>query len=493
MNRPIDSAAEVERMAALYRPEREDSRVEQLRMAPQSVQAEQNVLGGLMLVNDKLDDVSDWLAVEDFYRRDHQLIYRAILEQAEKRKPFDAVTLSDWFIAQGLAEHVADGQYLIDLASTVFTAANVVAYAEIVAERARLRKLIEIGTEAVNAGFEPAGRETAAIIDEAQARFLELQPRQRGGLVRASDSLGAWYEDLARRYESGDRMTGLPTPWHAVNEATHGLQPGELTLIAARPSMGKSIAGGNLSLFTALRGKRVALFSLEMSRTQCSRRNIASLGNVPHDWLLAPHDAGDYWAQVTAALTQIKPAPLYIDDTPSLTIRQFEARAKRMHRREPIDLIVVDHIHDFAIDAKLARFEYGRIAQSIKNLAKEWNIPAVALAQLNRQVTNRGDKRPTLGDLRESGELEQKGDLVLFLHREDYYDRTQMPGVVECILAKGRDLEAGKTLYLRNDYAHMALRDWEGPIPFPARAEAMPRATGFRGRSGRDMAAGSDG
>jgi replicative DNA helicase len=467
------------------------SNVETLRLPPQSVQAEQAVLGGLMLRGDALDLVSDWLTVEDFYRRDHQMIYQAIVELDGKKKPFDVVTLAEWFDAQGLAEYVAGGSYLVELASTTPSAANIVAYGEIVADKARLRRLIEIGTDAVNGGFHPDGRDSVSIIADVQSRFVELQPRQRGGLVKASESLGAWYEDLARRYESGDRMTGMPTPWHALNAATHGLQPGELTLVAGRPSMGKSIFGLNLALFAAMRGKRVALFSLEMSRTQCNRRNIASLGSVPHDWLLAPHSGEDYWAQVTAALTQIKPAPLYVDDTPSLSIRQLEARAKRMHQREPIDLLVIDHIHDFNIDAKLARFEYGRIAQSIKSLAKEWNIPAVALAQLNRNVTGRQDKRPNLGDLRESGELEQKGDLILFLHREDYYENGQMPGVVECILSKGRDIEAGKTIYLKNDYAHMALRDWEGAIPFPARDEHAPRTSGFR-RSGRDKAAGAD-
>lgn len=472
-----------------------DARAEQLRIPPQAVDAEMAVLGGLMMFPDRLADVSDWLAAEDFYRRDHQLIYRAILEQEGKGKPFDAIALCDWFSAQGLSDQVENGAYLIELQGSTWSAANVVAHAEIVTDKARLRKLIDIGTDVVNSGFEPNGRNSAEVIDEAQSRFTELAPRQRGGLVRSGESLGAWFNDLTRRYESGDRMTGLPTPWHDLNEATHGLQSGELTLVAARPSMGKSILGLNLALFSALRGKRVAVFSLEMSRTQCNRRNIASLGRIPQDWLLAPHNGGEdeYWNRITDAMRQIKGAPLFIDDTPSLTVRQFEARAKKLHRREPIDLIITDHFHDFHIDPRQARFEYGAIAQAHKNLAKEWNIPVVGLCQLNRNVTGRSDKRPVLADLRESGELEQKGDLILFLHREDYYDSpehtTHLQGVVECHIAKGRDIEAGKRIHLRNEFHQVRLADWDGALPMAPEKKSKGRGLGY-GDIGKDRAAG---
>ncbi|MGH8032714.1 MAG: replicative DNA helicase [Luteimonas sp.] len=482
----MSAGGTIEQLAALYgRPRSSHSDAAQLRVPPQSVEAEQAVLGGLMLAPDAYGRIADQLGDQDFYRRDHQLIYRAIRELAEKNRPYDAVTLGEWFESQGLAEQVAGGAYLIELASTTPSAANIAAYAEIVADKSRLRRMIEIGTIMVTDGFVPEGRDTDEIIAAAQSRFVELEPRQRGGLVRAGESLGEWYADLSRRYESGDRMTGMVTPWRELNEATHGLQPGELTLVAARPSMGKSIFGLNLALFAALRAKRVAVFSLEMSRTQCNRRNIASLGQIPHDWLLAPHNDGDYWARVNEALKQIKSAPLFVDDTPSLTVRQLEARARRMHRQQPIDLIVIDHIHDFKIDAKLARFEYGAIAQSIKTLAKEWNVPAVALAQLNRNVTGRSDKRPTLADLRESGELEQKGDLILFLHREDYYDSpehtTHLQGVVECHIAKGRDIESGRRINLRNAYAQMRLQDWEGPLPrAPEPIQSRQQATAQR-------------
>ena len=459
--------AAVDQLSALYR---NDSRVEQLRVPPQSTQAEQAVLGGLMLRAEAWPLVADLLTDEDFYRRDHALIWQAIRALAEAGKPFDAVTVGEWFEAKGEAATVENGAYLTQLASTTPSAANIVAYAEIVGEKSRLRKMIGLGTDLVNDGFQPEGRTFAEILSGAQQRIVELQPAQRGGLQHVSESMGAWFARFNDLYESGQRMTGLPTPWAEFNRVTHGLQPKNLYLIAARPSMGKSVVGLSLALFSALRGKTTGFFSLEMGRDDCHNRNVSSLSGVPHDFLVAPSKKDDeqdvYSARMYSAIRDIQKSPLYIDDTPSLTVRQFEARARRMHQRNPLDLLVVDHIHDFAIDPKLARFEYGVIAQACKNLAKEWHIPVIALAQLNRNVTGRGDKRPTLADLRESGELEQKGDVIVFLHREDYYDEnTHLKGVLEMHFAKGRNLRAGERISLRHRFDMMRVEDWDGDFP----------------------------
>lgn len=453
-------------MNAQFRDERED--VAQLRVPPQAIEAEQNVLGGLMLAPDALWRVMNLLSAEDFYRESHRLIWQAITELADKRQPFDVVTVGDWFTAKGLGEIVGNGADIYEMATNTWSAANIMAYAEIVRDKAVMRRLIDVGTAIVDNGFKPEGRDPAELLADAQQALIGMQPKQRGGLQPAKDSLGDWFDDLQRRYELGDKLTGMPTPWMEVNKATHGLQKGELILIAARPSMGKSIAGMNQALFTALRGNHTAVFSLEMGKRQIHRRNVASLGDVPHDWLLAPQEGEDsYWDRVNLALQRIKGAQLSIDDTSDLTISQLMARARMLHMKQPIELLVVDHIHDFKINAKEARFEYGKIAQGLKTLGKEFDCPVVALAQLNRGLSERKDKRPTLSDLRESGELEQKGDLIIFLHREDYYDKeTHLKGVVEWMIAKGRDIEAGKTVHLRNDYAHMALRDWDGPFPF---------------------------
>ena len=439
-----------------------------LRIPPQSIESEQAVLGGVMLAGvNALHRVSGMLEESDFYRRDHQIIWRGIHVLAEKKRPIDAVTVGDWFQSQGLVEQVAGGAYLVELAASTPSAANIKAYAEIVAEKGLRRRVIEFGTDVVNAGFEQTG-DTDEIIAQAQQGVIDLIPKQVGGLKRGSESLSDWFEDLVRRSEADGRVTGLLTPWSEVNKRTHGLQKGELTIIASRPSMGKSVFALNQALFTAMRGKRTAVFSLEMNMRQVNRRCIASLHKIPHDWLLAPDDSADidYWPRVELAVADMKQANLYVDDTADLTAAQFMARARAQHLREPIELLVVDHIHDFKINAKESRFEYGRIAQAAKTLAKEFDCPVIAVAQLNRELGKRQDKRPVMSDLRESGELEQKGDLILFLHREDYYDKNSyMRGAVELIVAKGRDIETGENILLRNDYAYMALRDWEGDYP----------------------------
>lgn len=452
-----------------------DAQVEQLRIPPQCVEAEQAVLGGLMLRAEAWPLVSELLTEEDFYRRDHQLIWRAVKALAERGRAIDAVTIGDFLVAKGFGEQVGGGAYIVELASTTPSAANIVAYAEIVGEKSRMRKLIEVGTGMVNDGFQPDGREFAEILADVHGRVVELQPAQRGGLRLASESLGRWYDDFCERYDNNRPITGLPTPWKEFNRITHGLQPATLYLIASRPNMGKSVAGGNLAMFTALRDDATALFSVEMSEAECHARNIASLAEIPHDWVVAPNRQEDHTAALNEARRKLNAAALWIDDTPGLTVRQFEARARRRHQRNPLRLIVIDHIHDFTIDPKLARFEIGRIAQCAKGLAKEWNIPVVALAQLNRQVAGRGDKRPTLSDLRESGELEQKADVIVFLHREDYYDtpqeKTHLQGVVEMHFAKGRNIRSGERIYLRNRFDEMRLDDWEGPLPSAPKAK----------------------
>lgn len=464
---------DIERMAQLYRTDE----ASQLRIPPHSIESEQAVLGGLMLRPDTWPLVSDVLTDADFFRRDHRLIYRAIREFAETGKPFDAVTLSDWFESQGMAHEVDGGAYLGQLAFGTISAANITAYAEIVVENSARRRLIDMGSDMVTAAFERDGRPVDELLSEASKRLSELHPDQRGGLQLAADSLAGWYKRFETKYGLGDRMTGMPTPWQRFNEITRGLQPSTLYLIAGRPSMGKSVAGLNLAMFTALRGQTVGVFSLEMSLDDCHDRNIAALAGVPHEFVTSPTELGDdgYTARMTPAIRSLRAAPLYIDETPSLSLRQFEARARRMHQRNPLSLLVIDHIHDFRIDPKLARFEYGAIAQKAKDLAKEWHIPVVALAQLNRNVTGRTERRPMLSDLRESGELEQKADVIVFLHREDYYDtpdrQTHLQGVVEMHFAKGRNIQAGARINLQNRFDQMRLDDWEGVLPEPPSAE----------------------
>lgn len=493
----IDSRAEIDRMAALYAVP-DDAPV--ARVPPHSVAAEQAVLGGLMLAPESWPLVSDLLSDGDFYRRDHALIFRSIREAADAGKPFDAVTMLEWFEARGLLEQVGEGAYLVELASTTPSAANVKAHAEIVAEMATRRRLIEFGSDVVDAAFQRDGRNVSEVLTEAGQRLGELQPAQRGGLMLAADSLRGWFSEFQQRAERGERVTGLPTQWQALNDATHGLQPATLYLVAARPSMGKSVVGLNLATFNALRGKTIGLFSLEMSQSDCHARNVSSLGNIPHDWLSAPDlkhtDSDAYTGRMRQAIGDLKGAQLFIDDTAGITVRQFEARARRLHSRHPLDLLVVDHIHDFKINAKEARFEYGAIVQAGKALAKEWSIPVVMLAQLNRNIAGRTERRPTLTDLRESGELEQKADVIIFLHREDYYDtpekQTHLQGVLEMHIAKGRNVRAGARLNFRNRFDQMRIDDWDGPLPAAPKAEKTEKARGFSNGGSKKAAASGD-
>ena len=438
---------------------------------PHSVESEQAVVGGLLLVPAALPRISDWLAASDFYSARHAVIYRGICELAGKGIQADTVTVGEWAEANMVAEQMGGFSYLIELASTTPGAANIVAYAEIVRERSQMRQAIEVGTALVNNGFSPEGKSAAEVVTLATTALAALRhDTKAGGLTPSADTLKDWFDDLTARYNNGTGITGLPYPWHDVNKVTHGLQPGELTIIAARPSMGKSVMGLNIALFNAMRKVNTAFFSLEMTARQVNRRNISSLSKVAHDWLLAPDkENDDRWTEVTQAVGQLRGASLLVDESAGLKIEQVVARARRAHMRKPLELIVVDHLHELAFTSETMRHDIGRAVGELKGLGKEFGCPVIVLAQLNRGVESRTDKRPGMSDLRESGEIEQKADVIWFLYREDYYQRN-VPGYqpqhdVELILGKGRDLRVGKPIILRDEFETMRLVDWMGDPP----------------------------
>ena len=479
----IDTPAEISRMAALYRITDAEPR-----LPPQAVQAEQSVLGGLLLDPSAWPKVADMLAEGDFYHARHQLIFRAIRALAEHGKPHDAVTVGDFLVSRGHGEQVGNGADVVALTGCVPSAANIAAYSDLVAGKARLRRAIEAGTALVDACFSPGDRDADEVISDAARELSELQPKAQGGARDMRETLTEWLTQYERLCQSHSGITGLPTQWGMFNTITHGLQPATVYVIAARPSMGKSAFALNLALHSGQRGTETVLFSLEMSAADCQTRNIASLGDIPHDWLLAPgasDDNGDgYAARIPELIRQMKSATVRIDDTPSITSRQFEARTLRLHQKKKIELLIVDHMHDFKIDPKLARYEYGEIVQAAKRLAKQLHIPVVLMAQLNRQLSGRADKRPTLTDLRESGEIEQKADVIAFLHREDYYDtpdhKTHLQGVVELHIAKGRNIKSGERIYFKNRLDVMRLDDWDGPLP-QAAEDSSVKSYGFGG------------
>ena len=430
---------------------RAEQRIDQLRIPPQSIEAEQAVLGGLMLAPDAYDRVADQLTDRDFYRRDHQLIYRAIRELAEKNKPFDAVTLGEWFESMGESELVADGAYLIELASTTPSAANIVAYAEIVRDKAVLRQLIEVGTGIVNDGFQPDGRDSSEILSSAEQQVFaiaEAGARGRTDFTPVNKALSEAFDVLQTRYANGGTVTGLPTGYTEFDEMTAGLQPTDLLILAARPAMGKTTLALNMAEHAAIRTKKaVAVFSMEMSASQLALRLISSNGRVNAQRLRSGQLEDEDWSRVTSAIRMLRDAKIFIDDTPGLSPDVLRAKARRLKREHDLGLIVIDYLQLMAVPGNNENraTEISEISRSLKHLAKELNVPVIALSQLNRSLESRADKRPVMADLRESGAIEQDADVIVFIYRDDYYNKENSPdkGLAEVIIGKQRNGPTG--------------------------------------------------
>lgn len=450
--------------------ERQPADVSVLRVPPHDLAAEQSVLGALMLDPGAMTKVADWLVEDDFYRRDHRLIFRAITELQRRGTPCDAITLGDWFDDNGLMDLIGNMGYLVELANTTPSAANIVAYGEIVVERSRLRALIASGTEIVEAAWSRQADSQIIAADSVRSLTGLQSINVRGGLEPVKGAMRKFHAQVIERYERGPGLIGDPWPWEALNERTNGLRDGVLYIVGGRPSMGKSIFGLQAAVFSAMAGRRTAFFSIEMGAEECMGRAVACVARIPHNWVEHPndsdHDAELYWSRMEDAISRVTNSPMILDESPAISSRQMVARADRAHLQAPLRLVVIDHMHDMLIDPKNARFDYGQITQDAKSMAKRYRCPVILLAQLNREAAKRGDKRPTLADLRESGEIEQKGDVILFLHREDYYTPGDMNGAVEVIPAKGRNIHiGGKPIYLHNQFSEMRMEDWKGPLP----------------------------
>ncbi len=430
---------------------RSDQRMDQLRVPPQSVEAEQAVLGGLMLDPNAYDRIADQLNDSDFYRRDHQLIYRAIAELAQKSKPFDAVTLGEWFESMGLAEQVAGGAYLIELASTTPSAANIVAYAEIVRDKAVLRQLIDVGTGIVNDGFQPDGRDSDMILEEAEKQVLAIAQSRTSGRSDFTDvqkALVEAFDVLQTRYANGGSVTGLPTGYTEFDELTAGLQKTDLIILAARPAMGKTTLALNMAEFAAFKSKQpVAVFSMEMSASQLALRLISSVGRVNAQRLRTGQLEDEDWSRVTSAIRQLKEVKIFIDDEPGLSPVKLAAKARRLKREHGLGLIVIDYLQLMSVpgNSENRATEISEISRSLKGLAKELQVPVIALSQLNRSLETRADKRPVMADLRESGAIEQDADMIVFIYRDDYYNKENSPdkGLAEVIIGKQRSGPTG--------------------------------------------------
>lgn len=465
-----------------------------LRIPPHSVDAEQAVLGGLMLDPRAFDRVADMLAPADFYRRDHQLIYRAVRQLAEKRKPCDAVTVGEVLLAQGHGEVIAGGAYLVDLAATTPSAANIRAYAEIVAEKARRRKLIEIGTGMVDAAFGDA-RDTVELIGQAQTSVGSLLDSEPCELEPVAPIMQRVFERLTERSAHDGGIDGLTTGLQDFDQLTNGLHGGQLIVLAARPKMGKTSLALNIAEHVALQHQKpVAVFSFEMRPEELGDRMLSSQGDIDADRIRrGTLDEAD-WASASAALQRLRGARIYVTRPRSARVEHVCAQARRQHARTPLGLIVIDYLQLMSTGSDNRAQGIGDITRALKLLAVELDIPVLLLSQLNRDLEKRDNKRPIPADLRDSGSIEQDADVVVFVYRDEVYDRSsRFAGTAEIIVALQRNGPPGdcRVLYRGDRFRFENLPfDWEPRIPEPKpQGEAKPR--GMRKRASlKDAAAG---
>ena len=426
-------------------------RHDEVRTPPHSVEAEQAVLGGLMLDSNAWDAVADIVTATDFYRRDHRLIFEAIAEVAEKRGSCDAVTVSEQLERKGRLDEIGGLAYLGTIARDTPSAANVRAYAEIIRERSILRQLVAAGGEIAAAATDSHGRSASELVDEAERRVFEIAERgSRGksGFVAIKDVLPQTIDRLDLLHQSPGEIRGVPTGFTLLDRKTTGFQPGDLIVIAGRPSMGKTTLAVNIAENAAIaKGVPSAIFSMEMSAEQLTLRLISSLGRVNQTHLRTGNFSEEDWSRIQGAMAQLSGAPLYVDESPALTPTEVRARARRLKRERGLGLVVVDYLQLMQVPGTKENraTEISEISRSLKALAKELQVPVVALSQLNRAVEQRTDKKPVMSDLRESGAIEQDSDVILLIYREEVYDpNTTRRGVADIIIAKQRNGPVGE-------------------------------------------------
>ncbi|WP_303783937.1 replicative DNA helicase [Azovibrio restrictus] len=425
----------------------------QLRVPPHSIEAEQSVLGGLLLDNQAWDRIGDMITDSDFYRDEHKRIYRQIRSLLEKGKPADVVTVAEALDAAGESEHTGGLAYLGELASNTPSAANIRRYAEIVRERAILRQLVAAADEIAGNALNPLGRDAKTLLDEAEAKVFEIAEkgsRTSEGFVHINPLLTQVVERIQELHDRDDPsdVTGVPTGFIDLDQKTSGLQPGDLIIVAGRPSMGKTAFALNIAENVALQaGLPVGVFSMEMGGAQLATRMMASIGRLDSSRVRTGKLNDEEWSKLSFALGQLHEAPIYIDETGGLNPVDLRARARRLHRQcGKLGLIVIDYIQlmSSARQNENRATEVSEISRSIKSLAKELQVPIIALSQLSRKVEERTDKRPMMSDLRESGAIEQDADVIMMLYRDEYYrPDSQDKGVAEVIIGKQRNGPTG--------------------------------------------------
>ena len=443
-------------MSAVFDPSEHtiDDDVARLRVPPHSNEAEQSVLGGLLIDNLAWDRAADQITESDFYRFEHREIFAAISALVGASKPADVITVFEQLQSFGKAEACGGLSYLNALAQSVPSAANLRRYAEIVRERAILRKLISASDEIATHAFNPQGRAVSQILDEAEGRIFKIGEegsRNKQGFIGIDKLVVQLIDRVNELAENGaEEVTGVRTGFFDLDRMTAGLQKGDLIILAARPSMGKTAFALNIAETVAVHeGLPVLVFSMEMGASQLALRMVGSLGRIDQQHLRTGALRDDEWGRLTEAVDKLSKAQLYIDETPALNPTEVRARARRMARQfGRLGLIVVDYLQLMSATnsggGENRATELSEISRGLKALAKELQCPVIALSQLNRSVETRTDKRPMMSDLRESGAIEQDADVITFIYRDDYYNKeSKEPGVAEIIIGKQRNGPVG--------------------------------------------------
>ncbi|HGM0794973.1 TPA: replicative DNA helicase [Neisseria gonorrhoeae] len=433
----------------------EDREVGALSLPPHSMEAEQSVLGGLMLENPAWDRIADVVSGEDFYRHEHRLIFRSIAKLINEGRPADVITVQEDLQRNEELEAAGGFEYLITLAQNTPSAANIRRYAEIVRERSIMRQLAEVGTEIARSAYNPQGRDAERLLDEAENKVFQIAEstaKSKQGFLEMPDLLKEVVQRIDMLYsrDNPDEVTGVPTGFIDLDKKTSGLQPGDLIIVAGRPSMGKTAFSINIAEYVAIeKHLPVAVFSMEMGGAQLVMRMLGSVGRLDQSVLKTGRLEDEHWGRLNEAVVKLSDAPMFIDETPNLTALELRARARRLARRFDgrLGLIVIDYLQLMAASGRSDNraSELGEISRSLKALAKELQVPIIALSQLSRTVEQRTDKRPMMSDLRESGAIEQDADLIMFMYRDEYYNQeSQMKGYAECIIGKHRNGPVGK-------------------------------------------------
>lgn len=431
-----------------------DKQVAAIKMPPHSIEAEQSVLGGLMLDNEAWDRVSEKVVEQDFYLRSHRFIFSAMLRLAESNQPIDLITVSESLEANQQLEDIGGFAYLGEIAKNTPSAANILAYAEIVRERAVVRDMIAVAHDIADAGYDTQGRTSAELLDFAETKVFKIAEQRANAnegpepinniLAKTIDKIDALY----RSPQNG--ITGLSSGYVDLDKMTNGLQPSDLIIVAARPSMGKTTFAMNLAEHAAITSdKPVLIFSLEMPSDQIMMRMLASLGRINQTKVRTGQLEDEDWARLSSAIELLNTkGKMYIDDASGLTPTEVRSRARRVAREHGgLSMIMVDYLQLMTVPglSENRTLEIAEISRSLKALAKELKVPVVALSQLNRSLEQRADKRPVNSDLRESGSIEQDADLIMFIYRDEVYnDDSQDKGLAEIIIGKQRNGPIGK-------------------------------------------------